>query len=283
MLLNLNNLLSVIVLYKSSLNDSKTFQTLLVSLEGSNSDLVLLVYNNSPSFWEYTGEGYEGVKIIYYPDKENSGVSKAYNLGYKYAQKYNKKFVLTLDQDTNLPYNFFKNFFLAEKKYRDDDILLFCSRMKYKDKLVSPSFFSYLFKTKEIGQINEGIHSLKGLAIINSGLIISVKLFEKVGGYNELIKLDFSDFDFLKRAEKHINNFVLLDNDCQHMLSGEEKPNKEKSLTRFQYYLDGAKEYQKSFMESIVLFIWVFLRSVNLGFRHKTFSFIFLFFSKILK
>ena len=282
---NIKTILGIIVLYKTKLEESETFKSLRNSLDSCNykNELTLLIFNNSPEYWEYKGENYKGIEIIYHHDSSNPGVSKAYNLGYKHAEKMNKDYVLTLDQDTVLNKSFFKNFFYAEKKYKDKNINIFCSRMKYGEKLVSPSIFSFFLKNRAMKGIEEGLHQLKGLAVINSGLFVSVKLVKKIGGYNEKIKLDFSDFDFLKRAEKYVNEIVVLDNNCGHMLSGEEKLPRDKVLTRFSFYIEGAKYYNKTFFQSIGVFIWVFLRSIKLGITHNTFDFTFLFFRKIIK
>ena len=280
--MNLENIIAVIVLYRSSLSKSESFKSLLKSIKKYNSELTLLVYNNSPEYWNYNQEQYPGLNMIYVEDAINSGVSKAYNTGFAYSKKSGKDFILLLDQDTLLPKQFFDFFFDYEQKYRNANIQLFCPMIINKNKLLSPANF-FLFSSKKMDFISSGVHPLKGLAVINSGLVISTELFKQVGGYNEKIKLDFSDFDFLKRCRRFTDKIIVLDVQCGHELSGESEVSIQSALTRFDYYLDGAIYYKKSFVAGIGLRIWIFLRSIKLDIRYKTFSFTRKLFVSIIK
>lgn len=270
--MQLEKLIAVIVLYKSTLDESESFRTLLKANENSESVLTLLVYNNSPEYWVYNNEEFVGLSIIYVSDPLNSGVSKAYNLGYKCAIKLYKEYILLLDQDTSLEESFFKSFFDAKDKYTKSGNELFCPMMMKGKELLSPGR-KYLFTTRKIENITAGEHVLKDLAVINSGLIISVDLFGLVGGFNEKIKLDFSDFDFLKRSLKFSKNIIVLDTSCQHTLSSEGYLSMQSALIRFDYYLEGAFHLEKSRLYSLGLMLWSFLRALKLDFRYKTISF----------
>jgi rhamnosyltransferase len=269
--MDLGKVVAVIVLYKSNLKESETFRTLLKAIEGFNSSLTVLIYNNSPEYWHYEGQNFIGLDIIYLNDSLNSGVSKAYNTGFAYAKKMGKEFIFLLDQDTTLDPSLLRVFFAAEQKYKNSDNGLYCPMMVNENGLLSPAK-SFLFTSRKMETISIGEHSIKGLAVINSGLIISTTLFELVGGYNEKIKLDFSDFDFLKRSRK-FSGIIVLDVKCRHLLSGEEEMSKEKALYRFVYYLEGAKYYHKSFIGAIGLVVWIFLRGFKLDFKYKTTNF----------
>lgn len=270
--MQLERIIAVLVLYKSTLSESESFKTLLTAVNGSSSVLTILVYNNSPEHWEYDDKVYPGLEIIYVGDNSNSGVSKAYNEAYKLAIARDKEYILLLDQDTSLSSAFFEVFFKSEKNVQNSESGLFCPQIVNNNELLSPARF-FLYTSKKIKLIEPGLHSLKGLAIINSGLIISVELFRQTGGYNEKIKLDFSDFDFISRSMEFSGNIVVLDTKCQHSLSGETEMTLQSALSRFDYYLTGAKYSHRSFLSAAGLNAWVILRAIKLDVRYKSLYF----------
>jgi rhamnosyltransferase len=271
--MNLEKIIAVLVLYNSNLEESESFKTLLKAISLNKEKLTLLVYNNSPSYWSYIGDVFLGLEIIYVNDNLNSGVSKAYNTAFEYAVKIKKEYILLLDQDTSLPISFFTSFFESEKKYHKKNIGIYSPFIMNKNKILSPSHF-FLFSSKKIKKIEPGVHGLRGKAIINSGLIIATTLFQKVGGYNEKIKLDFSDFYFVRKVLKHQRSIVLFNSRCFHSLSSEDEMSCQSALNRFDYYLEGAKNYDNSFKEVHGLKIWVFLRSVKMSLKYRKIKFI---------
>jgi rhamnosyltransferase len=280
--MNLNKFIAVIVLYHCTLEESLTFQALMDAVScGSpepaiplhSSKLAVLVYNNSPAYWNYEGQAYEGIEIIYVSDPVNSGVSKAYNEAYNYACRVGKEFLLLLDQDTRVSKDLFAAFFDAHSRNSLTNIGVYCPMVRNNTSLVSPAKFIF-YRSREIHNLKPGVHSLQGLAIINSGLIIYVSFFGRVGGYNEKIKLDFSDFDFLRRSLRFSKQVIVLDTTFHHSLSRDENIDVEKALARFNAYLEGALHFYKySYLDRIGLYSWVFMRSLKMNFRYQTFKF----------
>lgn len=270
--MGLEKIIAVIVLYKSTLEESSTFQSLLRSVDVDSSDLTLVLYNNSPDYWTYDFSTYKGLNIINVNDNLNSGVSTAYNVGFKYAKLNHKEYILLLDQDTELPVFYFDSFLKMEQKYKGGNLGLFAPKIVNDNGLVSPAKF-FLHTSKKIDKISEGENPLKGLAVINSGLIISTVLFELTGGYNDKIKLDFSDFYFMRKVLKFEKNIIIFNAECKHSLSSEENISLKSALTRFDYYLEGAKYFRNSFSDVKGLSIWILLRSLKLGLKYKTMKF----------
>jgi rhamnosyltransferase len=270
--LQINSILAIIVLYNSTLEMSSTFKSLILALPKEKVSIKLMVYNNSPSYWSYDGKLYEGLELIYREDPTNSGVSRAYNQAYECAVEQQKSYLLLLDQDTNLPSNFFDALNDANKKYNEGDIGLFCPKVINEKSLLSPAKF-FLFTSKLLPSIEEGPHLLKGLAIINSGLVISTRLFNATGGFNEKIKLDFSDFDFLKRALSYTKEIIVINALCRHSLSSEDEVPLKSALVRFGYYVRGAIHYKKSYLSAVGLTIWVIMRMAKLNLKYRTFRF----------
>ncbi|HEY6142134.1 MAG TPA: hypothetical protein VIV55_01720 [Flavobacterium sp.] len=279
--MNIEKIIAVIVLYKSNLEESLSFTSLLKTIREKDHKITLLVYNNSPDYWSYAGEVFDGISIINVNDSLNSGVSKAYNVAFTYAEKLDKSHVLLLDQDTKISDSFFLDFLSSYETSKNINLGFYCPMIMNKQGLISPANF-FLFTTRKISDLNEGTYPLKGLAIINSGLIISTKLFQLVGGYNEKIKLDFSDFYFIKKVLQFEKNVVVFNSKCFHLLSSEEEVSFESALKRFDYYLEGAKYYNASFKGMYGLNLWIILRSLKISLKYKTTEFITKAFSSLL-
>lgn len=208
------------------------------------------------------------IHIIYISDIHNSGVSHAYNIGWELAQKMQKQWVLLLDQDTSFPID-------SIKKYREQIELgrLLCAPLL----VLNNGFFSSPCNYKwGIGRptknIQTGLLDLHNKSILNSGLLINLDIFQKIGGYNENIPLDFSDHEWFERVRLHYKTIYIMDLICKHNLSVIET-DVTKVLNRFKYYLKGAKEYQKNKAPRGLSFI-VFLRTIKLSFKFKTLNFL---------
>jgi rhamnosyltransferase len=266
--------LAVIVLYKIKLEESPTFNTLTESLIKNGVYLDLLVYDNSPVNGYNVNEiQYHNWNLIYYGDTENSGVSKAYNAAAKQALKTNKKWLLLLDQDTIFPIQTISQYLLALSNYPNQK--LFAPIMKVNDNnIISPCKFKYM-RGFYIRNIKNGINSLRQYSIINSGLFISVDLFMANNGYNENIKLDFSDHDFMHRLKKNgVDDFVVIDLVVTHELSSAIKNSLLSDQKRFDYYLIGGSMMASGLREIFFLTLNSFLRASKLSVQHKNASFV---------
>ena len=271
------SLLVIIVVYKSALENCESFQSVLaVSEEFPN--LNLFIYDNSPTSQEI--KNYESLTINYFHDDKNSGVSKAYNVGVEYAYKGQKEWVLLLDQDTSLP-----DFIL--KKYNEavdsnSNINLFAPILKLKNgRIFSPS--RYRFKRGFfIDNIKFGTHTLFEYAPVNSGMMIKIAAFQKVGGYNEKVKLDFADFQFVERFRKTYSEFFVLDVVCEQDFSDDNNSYVSQNI-RFKYYCEGAKNIEgKSIWDWLQYNMVTFIRAVRLTLRYGKPSFIGSYFENFL-
>ncbi len=266
------DILFVIVLYKCKLKYSDTFITLSESLKHYKYRFDLLVYDNSPEPSEESLE-FPGINLTYLSDTKNSGVSKAYNKGAEVAAGMNKKWMILLDHDTIFPVDTITEYLLAIKEYPGKK--LFAPIVLIDDKkIISPAHFKFMrgFYSKKV---NTGINNLVGYSIINSGMCINLEAFNKNSGYNELIKLDFSDHDFIKRFKKSIGNkFIIINLKVYHELSSVTRNSFESDMIRFDYYLDGAKHISSSTGERFLVKINAIVRSLKLFLIHHNFGFL---------
>ncbi|QEC68024.1 hypothetical protein FRZ67_12185 [Panacibacter ginsenosidivorans] len=271
----LNNLYAVIVLYKTDLQSCHTFNSLLKAAQFQHGVLGLLLYNNSPdvkidiSIYENSN-----VHIKVVEDMQNSGVSKAYNTAYIFANELKKKWLLLLDQDTLLPENFFTDFFAQRKLDVNNMDRLYFPIILSKDKIISPAtYIPYRGIIKE--KVEPGYQDIRKLAIINSGTIIDLSLFNAAGGFNEAVALDFSDVSFFRRVKHIQNSGMLLDVKCIHGFSGVEYDDYEKIMHRFKIFNQNAIAFSKEKgVRKGYVFTTVFIRAINLSLRFKTLSFL---------
>ena len=273
----IESLLIIIVVYNKALEDCESFQSLLQMTE-KDSDLNLYVYDNSklPQKIRVT----EGVSILYNHDSNNSGVSIAYNLGARYAEKTHKKWILLLDQDTTLPKRILNSY--QEALQKNPSLKLFAPMLMLQNgKIFSPCIYKFKrgFHPKEV---TSGVHSLYKLAPVNSGMLINLNAFLEVGGYNNKVKLDFSDFQFIERFRRKYSTFYVLDIQCLQDFSNDEV-SYTSQLNRFIYYSNGARNIDKlNILDKIQYGAVVFLRAFRLTTKYKKLGFISVFIKSYL-
>lgn len=267
------DILFVLVLYKIKLEQSATFLSLLNSLNSIEFSMDLLVYDNSPDITDYSVINEPKVNVIYIADTTNSGVSKAYNTGAGIAAKMNKKWIILLDQDTTFPIHALQQYLSAINKYPHEK--LFAPIMiANQNTIISPCYFKFM-RGFSANHVDTGINTLEKFSLINCGMCINVDAFNKNGGYNERIRLDFSDHDFIRRFRKTVGDrFIVIDLTVFHSLSSETKNNFNSDIVRFDYYLEGAKCVSTSLMESFLLKLNATLRSVKLSLVHRNIGFL---------
>ena len=259
--------LIVLVLYNCAIENSEAYKSLILANKDKN--LNVFIYNNSPEFnIEIPNTHLKHLEIV--NDYTNSGVSKAYNTGAEKAKELKLNWILLLDQDTIFPAGFFEKTSESIKIFPSEK--LFAPILLSNNQFLSPCSFKF-----NRGRISKnvilGINTFKNKSILNSGLLIEVDAFLEIGGYNEKIKLDFSDFYFLNKFQKKYNHFVLTDNNCSHDLSSSEV-DINKQLVRFSHYLKGALEYGKSTNNKIQIFFLITFRTLILTIRYKSFKFL---------
>ncbi|MFA5216265.1 glycosyltransferase [Sulfuricurvum sp.] len=237
----MNDLIVIVVLYNKNISD------LPIIMHGSfmkDSSIDIFVYDNSMES-QYVPK-IEGFNFYYIHDKSNAGVSKAYNSGIKKAKELNKKYVLLLDQDSSvLASNLEKYLFLAE---RYGENYIYAPVMYSKNMIYSPACVNHFIgKVQGLNTfVYQEIYSLKKKSLINSGLMIPIKVIDVIGYFDENIKLDFSDFYFIEKYKKINQDIILLNLYIQHKLSGNEDKNYTVEMLRYKYYCNGAKFFNIS-------------------------------------
>ncbi|SIS78339.1 Glycosyltransferase, GT2 family [Chryseobacterium ureilyticum] len=208
-MININDIQFVIVLYNETLNNSESFQTVTKSLNTLNitEKASLFVYDNSPIPQKL--EEYEQWSTEYINDPKNSGLSKAYNCAAEYASQNNKKWLFLLDQDTEFPENALELYLRAMNKY--ESIYMFVPVLNIENGKIMSPFISKHKWGRFAKTIDPGIHYFNKTSPVNSGLCVRLDKFDEVGGYNENVKVDGADFQFIERYKRKFSSYYVLD------------------------------------------------------------------------
>lgn len=263
-------ILAVLVLYRQELSATATFTSLSQSLEKCEL-LDLLVYDNSPASMQLKqNEDYTGWRVHYRHDPSNPGVSKAYNAGAQLARQLGKKWLLLLDQDTFFPENALAGYCQAVVEY--PDITIFAPVLKTGDMICSPC--RYWARTGfPLKSVTPGLQSFENRAVLNSGTLVSVDIFERCGGFDELIRLDFADFAFNNRLRQYCDSFYTLPIECGHGFSGAEALSLDDALRRFEVFSEGAEHSINNFTDAMLYRLVVLKRCLRLTFQFRSLRF----------
>lgn len=236
----MNELLVIFVLYKKKISDL----LLIKEFNGDGPHIDVFIYDNSPDKQEIPN--LENINFYYTHDQHNSGVSKGYNAGIKKAQELNKKCVVLLDHDSNILLTHLSEYISFYHRYHDD--YLYAPVMFKGNKVYSPAHVNnFVGKVICLDEFNyDEVYDIGNKSLINNGLMIPLKLIEKVGFFNENIKLDFSDFYFIEKYKHLSTKVILIDLYIQHDLSGDEGKSYLRELERYKYYCNGSKELNRS-------------------------------------
>lgn len=254
----------VMVLYKCKLSESRTYQSLLKEADGLKH---FMVYDNSPMSYEQDATQMpEGVTYI--RDTSNSGLSIAYNKGAAKAKELGFSHILLLDQDTLFAANTWKT-------YNDNlDFNGIVAPLMITDQGVpfSPTDVTGLM-SKAVKAV-PGDYSLFKYNVANSGICVPLDIFERVGGYDLNVYLDYSDNQFLRRVRKVFPNIRLLNVVAQQDFSGDCRDYK-RLLPRFLRYLDSANNFKtEGLKDTLGHWMTVFKHSVALTLRTRNMIFI---------
>jgi GT2 family glycosyltransferase len=264
----LDKILFSVVLYNKSISDLP----LLKSLAGSGAKIDLFVYDNSRLAQKVPG--LQNANIYYEHDEKNSGVSRAYNQAYKKAKALNKSLLLVLDQDSAFEIGFLHAYMQMYRKYGQAYLYAPIVTNPSSTKIYSPALLRHFVgKTRDAEQFTyEETYSLNGKSVINSGLMIPLRIFEEIGGYNEALKLDFSDVYFIEKYKNTHPKIVLVNIRLKHSISGDEAKDFDKEHHRFKHYCSASRELERSLKTRV---LWSPLRrALRLTQKYKSLKFI---------
>jgi rhamnosyltransferase len=128
--------------------------------------------------------GWENVSLEHF--SSNKGLAYAYNYAFGIAKDMGMEAVLTLDQDTICPPTLVKSLSTC---LDDEDVAIVCPAFRDRN---DPN-------PRDVIE-NVGIKEVP--SCINSGALIKVKAWEQVGGYDEILFVDWTDHEFCFRIRE---------------------------------------------------------------------------------
>lgn len=274
----------VIVLYKTKLSDSLTFQSLMAAVSSymPTEHVDLLICDNSPTAtFDLDQVNKDGIFRLYYlHDPLNPGVSKSYNRAAELAKVKNKQWLFLLDQDTIIPTDGLFRYEQAITTYPNFPI--YVPKVYSGALLFSPCRY-WFHRGSNLRTIEPGIQEMVHRNVLNSGLFINLNAFSECGGYDERVPLYFSDFVFFNRLKKYFHQFVVVNCKLEHQLSSADFGDITLASTRFGYYCQGASQasYGKPWTY-LEYGITVGIRSLKMGLRFKSTQFIKIFIKNFL-
>lgn len=268
-----SEIIVIIVLYKTKFMDSRAFITLDISAKNAKwESLDLVFYDNSPEYNKNLIDQLNqyNYNIRYIPDHNNSGVSRAYNQAYNLGKEMGKKYLLLLDQDTEIPINYCENLSSVNDNYN-----LVFPKLYDKGLMISPcKYFLGRGSCLNPKTLKSGENEIRGKMFLNSGSLISISLFEKVGGYDESVPLYFSDFNFFQRVKNYEKSYYLIDQTFKHDMSSNDEKDFNKFVKRFELYCKGAYSCFKSPLYKCIMISNVLMRTIYLTFKYQNIIFI---------
>jgi GT2 family glycosyltransferase len=258
--------LVVIVVYKKRLQETPAFES-IAALQSDTAKLLVYVYDNSPMPQEVNVGN-----VFYFHDQLNSGVSRAYNMAFEFARKAGKKWMLLLDQDSQIPLSTFAAYPVAVGIFNRQEV--FVCEMKDEKKTVSPYRVRF-GKGWRSTNLAPGTLSFDSYYVINSGMLITVDGFAKAGGYDPDFPLDLSDVVFCDRLKVHEKSFVLVNGKGIHALSANDPvQSAEQARSRFTIFCDALFNYKAKYNSSAWVNVPLLSRALRLSIHHRHFFFL---------
>jgi glycosyltransferase involved in cell wall biosynthesis len=195
--------LAVIVLYRIAPKDAPAFRSVMAAREAISSalgDVDVLLWDNSPA----AGAGEDLPEgVAYFADESNSGLATAYNRALEWAELHGAEWLLTLDQDTAVPADFFVRMAAAlRESTRYAGIGAIVPQIAASGRQLSPNWFQFGAIPRWYRAGYAGVPSEPVFAF-NSGAMLRVAALKQVGGYDPRFWLDDSDAMMFSKLHEH--------------------------------------------------------------------------------
>lgn len=267
-----NKLLFGIVCFREKFWETCSFKTLKASAKKSNKQISVFIFDNTDLknwniYVEYDPK--EPLQINYIHNSSNPGIAVAYNTIARYAKDNNYSYLVFLDQDTELPLNFFSEYLKISEKKPEIAIPLIYEN----EKLLSPSIYKN-YRNSFYNTIKQVKIKVEGNSCINSGLMIRTDFFFEVGGYDETLRLDFCDHEFISRVSKFTDFLTIIPIKLEQNFSTNTNP-LDKALFRYSLFIIDIKTFKRINNNDYKITLFVDVpHLVRLTWQYKSLAFI---------
>lgn len=270
----MHNITILVCLYNKGIDESKTIQSLL-----KFSDLIknakIFIWDNSFIKLDSVSNNllsqhFKNLKYKHTP--ENTVLSKVYNSVIEEQNNPNSYLVL-FDDDSDIPISFFN--ILKEQIVLNPSINLFLPQIYSNSILVSPAK-DYLIKTRLIKNLKHGILNSNSITAINSGMIISNRVFIDGFRYNEKLSFYGTDNFFMYLYAKAYEELMILDIKIEHDLSFNTSTDVNNKIRIFKEIKRANRViYSKNKFEKGIVMFNNFIVSLKLCIKYKSLSFLY--------
>jgi len=258
----MNDLLQIIiVLYKSSLDESLTYQSFIKNIAKCSIGYELIIYNNSPGNDIKTDNSY-----IIFNSNANDMLAGAYNYALQRAIDTNKKWILLLDQDTILTSEYFIELDKFLNSNNPDEyaaaVPILCkANLQLSPVSYSPRIGPY-FMFKSIESINP--KTKKCIVAFNSAALLNVSFMKSIGGFSSDYPLDMLDHWYFYQMYKAQKSIFILRSRLQQNLSTLDMETS-MSIERYKKYLYSLKLFARELKFPVIVFFRLRLLNFSLS------------------
>jgi len=194
---------AVIVLYRMAPRDSEAFSSLLearAELPRHQGRVFIVIWDNSPFPSPTAGLPED---VVYFHDGQNPGLSHAYNRALEIALNRGSQWLITLDQDTEVPRDYLKCMAVAAHlSTRHAGIAAIVPQIAAGNKRLSPYRHWLGAVPRWFPSGFSGCPDLPVFAF-NSGAMLRIDALQQVRGYDPQFPLDLSDTALFHRLHQH--------------------------------------------------------------------------------
>ncbi len=209
-----------IVLYRIAPADSPALQSVLKAigkLPPLDAEVRIMLWDNSP------GPQRDHAlpdSVSYTRDPDNSGLANAYNRALEAAIHQQSEWLITLDQDTAVPLDYFvKMASAANLCTQFAGVGAVVPQIEADGRMLSPNHFLFGASPRWYRSGYTGVPYEVAFAF-NSGAMLSVSVLQQVGGYDPWFWLDDSDAQIFSRLQQHGKRvYIAGDIQVQHEFS----------------------------------------------------------------
>jgi hypothetical protein len=264
----------LVCLYNKSISTSNTLKSLLKSVDQiKNQDVFIWdnsVYPLDENEIQLLKNNFKNFTYKHTP--ENIVLSKIYNSLIAEQDDANS-YLMLCDDDSEIPQSFFIK--LEEQINENPLINLFLPQIYSNSVLVSPAK-DYLIKTSLIKELSSGVLKADYVTAINSGMVISNRVFMDGFRYDERLNFYGTDNFFMYEYAKKNQNLIILDIKINHDLSFNGKDNIANKIRIFKEIKRANRIiYSENIFKKTLVSLNSSIVSVKLCVRFKTSAFLY--------
>ena len=245
---NDERLLIVLVTYKTTLEQSSSYQTLLCHRHALTIPYQILIYNNSPEVKMHTEDD-----ITIFTSGKNDMLSGAYNYALEEAQKKNFEWMMLLDQDSELTEEYL---LMVNDKIQshDSQVTAYVPSLAHNGRFISASVYNseagpfWGTKPAKSSDLKENQY----ITAVNSCSVIRTQALVSIGGFSEDFPLDYSDLWYYYQFYKKRYKIELLPIQMDHNLSILSLP--DMGLERYKEYMKACARFSHKTQKSFVFY-----------------------------